>query len=137
MPKIFFRTADSKAFTKEIESEVNYDKALESIVKAFRIPKQNIRLVYNEEVKTSNFSLNPEIPHHIILIVGKSKIANEEIDVWLKLNAGPASRNIGNFKTKSNTQVKDFLSHIFEENGIGKEKINVAEVFYWGVKLNS
>jgi hypothetical protein len=109
---------------------------LESIVKAFKLPKQNIRLVYNGEIKTSNFKLNPEIPHHIIHIVDKSKIVNEEINLSLTVNAGRASKNIGSFKTKSNTQVKDFLSNLFEANGIGKDKIDVAEVYHREVKLD-
>ena len=136
MPKVFFRTADSKAFTKEIESEVNYDKALESIVKVFNLPKNKIRLKYCCEIKTKNFTLDPQIPGHIIHIVEKSEILDEEITVSLKMNNGPLVRIISDIKTKLNTQVKDFLHLVLEESGINEKTVRSKELFHRGVKLD-
>jgi len=47
MPKVYFRAPDSKAISKDIADEVNYDKAIQSISTKFKISKQNIKLVYN------------------------------------------------------------------------------------------
>jgi len=47
MPKVYFRTSDSKAISKEIASEVNYEDTLELIKGRFGIEKSKIKLMYN------------------------------------------------------------------------------------------
>lgn len=78
MPKVYFRNADGKAFTKEIASEINYDQTLEVIKGRFGIQKNLITLKYNEEIRTGNFKLNHEIPHHIVHIIDKSTLRSKE-----------------------------------------------------------
>lgn len=138
MPKVYFRTADSKAIAKEIDNEVNYSKALESIAKRFKLPKENIRLVYNGQTRTGNFKLNDDIPHHIVHVADKSAVGHEEIKVSLTVNQGKNARKINNVSAKSNTPVKDFINSLFESNKINKDKVSPesVEVYHNGVRLN-
>lgn len=78
MPKVYFRNADSKAFSKEIASEINYEQTLETIEERFGLQKNLITLKYNEEIRKGNFRLNPEIPHHIVHIIDKSTLKNKQ-----------------------------------------------------------
>jgi hypothetical protein len=113
MPKVYFRTADSKAISKDIEGEVNYEKALESIHKKFKLPKEHIKLVYNGQTYTGNFKLNDSIPHHIVHVINKAGIGNDEITVSLTVNNGKGARKIQNIKTRSNVTTKDFIKEVF------------------------
>jgi uncharacterized ubiquitin-like protein YukD len=135
MPKVFFRTADSKAISRQIDSEVDYKKALESISKELRLPRQHIRLVYDGLIRTTNFSLNSDIPHHIVHVVDKSKLEDETISVSLTVAVGEEERKIGTIKTASKTPVKEFLNQLFESRGIEKEKASSAKVLHRGVEL--
>ena len=56
--KVYLRTADGKAVILDIKDKVSYQKAIDTINSKFKIPKGNIKLMYNGQTYTQDFNLN-------------------------------------------------------------------------------
>jgi len=56
--KVYLRNADAKAVILYIKDKVSYQKAIDTINSKFKIPKENIKLMYNRQTYTQDFNLN-------------------------------------------------------------------------------
>ena len=56
--KVYLRTADKKAIILDIKDKVSYQKAIDTINSKFKIPKENIKLMYNGQTYTQDFNLS-------------------------------------------------------------------------------